>query len=73
MFSPTTKGGIDMAKQQTIHVAKDGKKWKVTVNQIQQGAALSSPILANREATQYQIRYAPQAKLELAPVPEVKS
>jgi hypothetical protein len=62
-----------MAKKQRIYVTKDGKKWKVTVDQIQQGAALSSPILANRQATQYQTRYAPTAELSLAPVPEVKS
>ena len=62
-----------MAKQQRIDVTKDGKKWKVTVDQVQQGASLRSPILANREATQYQTRYAPTAQLSLAPVPEVKA
>ena len=61
-----------MAKQ-TIEVKPEGKKWKVTINNLQQGAALSSPTLANREATQYQTRYAPTAQLNLAPVPEVKA
>jgi hypothetical protein len=62
-----------MGKQQTIEVKPDGKKWKVTVDNLQQGATLSSPILANREASQYQARYAPLAKLVLAPDPTVKA
>jgi hypothetical protein len=49
-----------------IEVVRDGKKrWKVMVNYVKRGVSVTSPLLANKEATAIKDKELPHAELHL--------